>query len=298
MNPLVLIGAGLLLSTPSGQAEFREWKRQNPEVVAAAARTQQDLQALWLEAKRGYKQGYAQGKARSAAAKKAPPPNAVPAPASAEPAKGSPETVASAPPPVPQEPKDLWHHLRRAYTDAKARFPDGASEPGGDRAPPPAPAPAPAPLPAPVAPKPKPPGIDLTFPVKGPHSYGDTWGAPRMVGTRWFHRHQGTDIFAPKGTPVVAVTDGKLERVGPNTLGGNRLWLRSSDDSSYYYAHLDGYANRIRDGTEVRRDETLGYVGNTGNASRAPPHLHFEVHFPGGGPVNPFPILKKIEGKR
>jgi murein DD-endopeptidase MepM/ murein hydrolase activator NlpD len=135
----------------------------------------------------------------------------------------------------------------------------------------------------------------FAFPVRAPYSYTDSFGAPRMEGTKFFHKHQGTDIFALKGTPIYAVVDGVIERVGTDTLGGTKLWLRSPGDNwSYYYAHLSGYAPGIRDGLRVKKGSTLGYVGNTGNAITTPSHLHFETHVPSGPATNPYPILKRV----
>ncbi|MGH9266912.1 MAG: peptidoglycan DD-metalloendopeptidase family protein, partial [Acidimicrobiales bacterium] len=132
----------------------------------------------------------------------------------------------------------------------------------------------------------------FAFPVRAPYSYTDSWGAPRMVGTKYYHRHEGTDVFALRGTPLVAVVDGVVERVGVDVLGGIKLWLRSpGDEWTYFYAHLTGYARGIANGVHVRKGEVLGFVGNTGNARGTPPHLHFETHVPSGAPINSYPIL-------
>ncbi|MFN8122418.1 MAG: M23 family metallopeptidase [Thermoleophilia bacterium] len=128
------------------------------------------------------------------------------------------------------------------------------------------------------------------FPVAGDVSYSDDYGAPR-AGTGW---HQGNDLFAAVGTPVVAVAGGTISKVGWNTLGGNRLWLTDDSGTSYYYAHLSAYAPVAFDGSRVRAGEVIAYVGNTGQAATTPPHLHFEVH-PGGmdaDPVDPYPLLR------
>lgn len=136
----------------------------------------------------------------------------------------------------------------------------------------------------------------FAFPVRGAYSYTNSWGAPRMEGTSYYHRHEGTDIFALRGTPVVAVVDGVVERVGTATLGGIKLWLRSPGDGwTYFYAHLSGYASGIRDGLQVRKGDVVGYIGNTGNARGTPPHLHFETHVPAGPATNPYPILRRID---
>jgi murein DD-endopeptidase MepM/ murein hydrolase activator NlpD len=134
------------------------------------------------------------------------------------------------------------------------------------------------------------------FPVAGRHSYTDTFGAPRMFGTAFAHLHEGTDIFALSGTPLVAVERGVLIKVGVAGLGGVRLWLVGASGTRYYYAHLSGFAPGAADGKVVEAGEVVGYVGNTGNAVNTPSHLHFEVH-PGGGPaVNPYPLLRIVDG--
>jgi murein DD-endopeptidase MepM/ murein hydrolase activator NlpD len=133
------------------------------------------------------------------------------------------------------------------------------------------------------------------FPVFGPSSYGDTFGAPRGdVSGGW---HHGDDIFAPLGAPLLAVADGTVFSVGPNPIGGNRLWLQDSAGNQYYYAHLSAYSPLARDGQHVHAGDVLGFVGNTGDAAGGPYHLHFEVHpasllFLGyDGAVDPTPYL-------
>lgn len=136
----------------------------------------------------------------------------------------------------------------------------------------------------------------FAFPVRPPYSYTDSYGAPRMEGTSYYHRHEGTDIFAGQGTPIVAVVDGIIENVGTASLGGIKLWLRSPGDNwTYYYAHMSGYAAGIRSGLRVKKGDVLGYVGNTGNARGTPPHLHFETHVPSGAATNPYPILRRVD---
>lgn len=131
----------------------------------------------------------------------------------------------------------------------------------------------------------------FVFPVRAPYSYVDTWGAPRPGG----RKHQGTDIFALRGTPVYAVVSGVIERFGVNAIGGNRLWVRSpADNWSYYYAHMSAYAPGIGNGTRVSKGQVLGYVGTSGNAAGTPPHLHFESHEPDNSATNPVPILRRV----
>lgn len=103
---------------------------------------------------------------------------------------------------------------------------------------------------------------------------GSFYGAPRDNGKR---SHEGVDIFAPKGTPVVAPTDGYISRVGLNTLGGKVVWMKDPQRGhSYYFAHLD--SQMVKPGMRVRQGHVLGLVGNTGNARRTPPHLHFGIY--------------------
>jgi murein DD-endopeptidase MepM/ murein hydrolase activator NlpD len=129
------------------------------------------------------------------------------------------------------------------------------------------------------------------FPVADPHSFGDSFGAPRMTGTIYEHWHEGTDIFAPAGTPILAVERGVVSRMGNAVLGGIIIWLKGESGTSYYYAHLSAYAPGITPGMVVEAGTVLGYVGNTGNAATTPSHLHFEVHPGGGPPINPYPLL-------
>lgn len=126
------------------------------------------------------------------------------------------------------------------------------------------------------------------FPVLGESSYTDTWGAPRAsTGIP----HQGADIFAVEGTPIIAITDGVLDRVGWNSIGGYRFWLFDDYGNSFYHAHLSAYSPLARDGARVKAGDVIGFVGHTGDAQGTPNHLHFEVH-PGNGPaVNPTAFL-------
>ncbi len=133
------------------------------------------------------------------------------------------------------------------------------------------------------------------FPVYGPSSFGDTFGAFRGdVAGQW---HHGDDIFAPLGAPILACADGTVFSVGWNDVGGNRLWLRDSQGNEFYYAHLSAFTPLARNGMHVKAGEMLGFVGNTGDAQGTPTHLHFEVHpaallFMGyDGSVNPTPYL-------
>lgn len=134
-------------------------------------------------------------------------------------------------------------------------------------------------------------GTTLQMPVVGvrPFDLANSWGNARDGGKR---KHKGIDIFAPKGTAIVAVADGIISYLGEQPKGGNCLWLTTESGSSFYYAHLDRWAPGLYEGMEVRGGELLGYVGNTGNAKYTPSHLHFGVN-ENDEMVNPYPILTR-----
>lgn len=134
--------------------------------------------------------------------------------------------------------------------------------------------------------------------------YVDTMGAPRSFEGD-SHGHEGTDIMAPRGTPIVAVSAGTIVRYGWNTLGGYRVTIRLDEapDYRFYYAHLDRYAPGLYQGKHVQAGELLGYVGNTGQGperteGRFPTHLHFGIYGPNGTVVNPYPYLRYWEGHK
>ena len=128
-------------------------------------------------------------------------------------------------------------------------------------------------------------------PVAGAVSFSDTWGAPRSGG----RRHQGVDMIAARGTPIVAIYAGTIKRISTSTLGGKSVWLRAGNGDEFYYAHLDGYGD-ISVGQSVAEGYVIGYNGSTGNAPDWLPHLHFEFHPGGGSAVNPYPLVKSICG--
>jgi murein DD-endopeptidase MepM/ murein hydrolase activator NlpD len=134
----------------------------------------------------------------------------------------------------------------------------------------------------------------FVFPVTPPFNFADTYGAPRMTGTAYQHTHEGTDIFGAYGSPVIAVSRGIVVRMGVAKLGGNKLWLKATDGTEYYYAHLSAFVAGFTDGTIVEAGDTIGFLGDSGNARGTPPHVHFEVHPGGGGPVNPYPFLDAV----
>ena len=127
------------------------------------------------------------------------------------------------------------------------------------------------------------PGQQWLCPVKGHNTPVHNWAAPRPGG----RRHQGTDLFAARGTPVVAPVGGSLRHVRGNT-AGNAFYLAGDDGTTYYGAHMDSYVSspgRVSAGT------VIGRVGSTGNAAGLSPHLHFEVHPNGGAAVDPWPLV-------
>ena len=114
------------------------------------------------------------------------------------------------------------------------------------------------------------------FPVYGPSTFGDTFGAPRPdLVSGW---HHGEDILAPLATPLLAVANGTVHTVGWNDIGGWRLSLRDEQGNQFYYAHLSAYSPLAVEGERVRAGEVLGFVGTSGDAEGGPPHLHFEIH--------------------
>ncbi|MGQ0714532.1 MAG: peptidoglycan DD-metalloendopeptidase family protein [Gemmatimonadaceae bacterium] len=138
-------------------------------------------------------------------------------------------------------------------------------------------------------------GPTLAFPVAGRDAQiaRSLFGAPREAGRR---SHHGVDLFAPRGTPVVAATPGIVRRVGQSGLGGNVVWLLDPRrEQSLYYAHLD--TQLVSTGQVVQVGDTLGLVGNTGNARGTPPHLHFGIYRRGQGPVDPLPFIDTRRGE-
>lgn len=138
----------------------------------------------------------------------------------------------------------------------------------------------------------------LIVPVAGvqPKDLLDTFDEPR--GTR---RHHALDIPAPRGTPVLSATDGRVQRLFTSAAGG--LMVYASDPSGRFvlmYAHLDRYADGLTDSTALRRGDTIGFVGTTGNAPPNVPHLHFAItrardvrKWWSGTPVDPRPLLQR-----
>jgi peptidoglycan LD-endopeptidase LytH len=144
---------------------------------------------------------------------------------------------------------------------------------------------------------------EIGLPIAGlsPASIRDTFNEVHSG-----HAHEAIDILSPRGTPVHAVVSGTIRKLFLSKAGGNTIY--EFDDVGvycYYYAHLDGYADGLREGMKVARDDVIGYVGSTGNADPGTPHLHFTIFELGpeknwwqGKAVNPYPaLLKAAQGK-
>jgi len=133
-------------------------------------------------------------------------------------------------------------------------------------------------------------GPSLGFPVAGNKAKtGSFWGDSRDGGKR---NHEGIDIFAPKRTPAIASANGVVTGVKEMGIGGKTVWLRLTDKNiTLYYAHLD--KQLVSEGQYVKNGDTLGLVGNTGNAKYTPAHLHFGV-YTYSGPMDPFPFVNPL----
>ncbi|HUQ88573.1 MAG TPA: M23 family metallopeptidase [Vicinamibacterales bacterium] len=139
---------------------------------------------------------------------------------------------------------------------------------------------------------------NLTLPVEGikRNDLHDTFNETRG-GAR---RHEALDVLAPRNTPVLAVEDGKIARLFLSEAGGITIYqFDPSSSYCYYYAHLEKYADGLKEGDTVKRGHVLGYVGTTGNAPRDTPHLHFAIFKLGddkkwwqGTPIDPYSVLK------
>ena len=137
----------------------------------------------------------------------------------------------------------------------------------------------------------------LGLPVQGasPSALVDSFDEARAGG-----RHEAIDILAPRNTPVLAVEDGTVAKLFHSNAGGTTIYQFDSTGSyAYYYAHLERYADDLREGMSVRRGDVLGYVGTSGNAPKNTPHLHFAIFKLGdekrwweGTPIDPYQVLR------
>jgi peptidoglycan LD-endopeptidase LytH len=137
----------------------------------------------------------------------------------------------------------------------------------------------------------------IVMPVEGARATDlhDSFAEARGTG----RKHEAIDIMAPRGTPVLAAVDGTIEKLFTSKPGGLTIYEFDRERNyCYYYAHLDRYAEDLKEGQLVHRNDRLGYVGSTGDASAEAPHLHFAIMQLGpekrwwiGSPVNPYPYL-------
>ena len=125
----------------------------------------------------------------------------------------------------------------------------------------------------------------MVCPVAGPVSFVDSWGAPRSG-----HTHQGVDMMAAYGTPVVAITSGTITYAAYDGSGGNMIFLSGDDGNAYWYMHNQ---QNLVSGGRVSTGQQIATVGDTGNAEGTP-HLHFEYHPGGGAAVNPYPLVASL----
>ncbi|MDO5624688.1 MAG: M23 family metallopeptidase [Pseudomonadota bacterium] len=134
------------------------------------------------------------------------------------------------------------------------------------------------------------PPVALPVPVQGvaARRIANTWHGPRDGGAR---RHEGVDIFAARGTPVVSSTEGIVASIRDGGLGGKQVWVLGPARERHYYAHLDDWAPNLAVGDVVQPGTPLGTVGTTGNARGTPPHLHYGI-YGSGGAYNPWPLLQ------
>lgn len=160
----------------------------------------------------------------------------------------------------------------------------------------PTPTPTPTPLTSPAALSGS--STSLLIPVAGvrPEQLSDTFQASRSQG----RVHDAIDIPAPRGTPVLAVSDGRIVKLFQSVPGGTTIYQLAPDNKTiYYYAHLDRYADGIKEGHVARRGEVIAYVGDTGNSGAGNYHLHFSISIVSdpkryweGTNINPYPLLR------
>lgn len=140
----------------------------------------------------------------------------------------------------------------------------------------------------------------LAMPVEGVAAADlvDTFLDPR--GPEGIRRHEAIDIMAPKGTPVIAAAPGRIAKIHRSDAGGRSIYVRSDDRKTlYFYAHLDAYADGLKEGGKVDRGQELGTVGTSGNADGDAPHLHFAMFqttadaqwWEPANALNPYPLL-------
>jgi murein DD-endopeptidase MepM/ murein hydrolase activator NlpD len=208
--------------------------------------------------------------------------------------------------PVPATPSAVQETGERARLVSPTEA-EGASAPHVPAVPTEPAIPARTPEAVPADPEPLLKGRKIALPIAGlkAESVHDTFDAARGGGDR---RHEAADIMAPRGTPVLAVDDGIIQKLFSSKPGGLTIYqFDGAEQYCYYYAHLDGYAPGLKEGMLVRRGDTIGFVGTSGNADPDSPHLHFAIFklgpekrwWEGNRPVNPYPILMaQLQGQR
>ena len=136
-----------------------------------------------------------------------------------------------------------------------------------------------------------PPPATLPVPVQSvaPRQVADAYGAPRGAD----RRHEGVDIFAPRGTPVTSTTRGVVVAINDRGLGGRQVWVLGPAGERHYYAHLDDWAPGLAEGDVVEAGAALGTVGDSGNARGTPPHLHYGV-YGSDGALDPLPRMRAV----
>lgn len=130
---------------------------------------------------------------------------------------------------------------------------------------------------------------ELPMPVAGiaVDQVADTWRAARGDD----RRHEGVDIFAERGTPVRSTTRGIVSSTRERSIGGRQVWVVGPNLERHYYAHLDAWAEGLKGGDVIAAGDTIGFVGNTGNAQGTPAHLHYGI-YGDGGVLDPLPRLR------
>jgi murein DD-endopeptidase MepM/ murein hydrolase activator NlpD len=141
-------------------------------------------------------------------------------------------------------------------------------------------------------------GAIEVFPVSGVCSYSDTFGFPWGTYNGKPAVHEGNDVFGKRGSAVHAAIKGRVLRQYQSAGGGNVIVVGGAGGTYTVYAHLQGFAAGMRPGVPVSAGETIGYVGDTGDAVQAGPHLHFELHPGGGAAVDPYAALRAVDGGR
>lgn len=212
-------------------------------------------------------------------------------PSATEPAARTPAAIGPTTRDRPLQTEASAPRAATAGDGAGATAPDATTTPRADTVPS-----SPTATPIPIA-RPTPGPAGLVVPVAGvtvaqlADTFDDARGGER--------RHEALDIMAPAGTPVLAVADGHVEKLFDSDRGGLTIYqFEPSGRYAYYYAHLQRYAPGLAEGQALRRGQVIGYVGSTGNADPAAPHLHFAIFLLGperewwrGTPVNPYPLL-------